>query len=463
MRFKFITALYACFCLLLSCSQDEISQIGVLEVPETMTFDNDITVGCEVLDRDYADYHSYKEYLSALGIRKIRLQAGWAKTEKTKGVYDFAWLDEIIDDAVARGLEPWLQTSYGNPVYQGGGTPFLAGGWPESEEALNAWHRWVEAMALRYKGKVHEWEIWNEADLTKTFKKNPIPFVDFTLETARTIRRVDPEAKIATFAWAGWRPELFSTCMSYIKDKGALELMDWITYHYYTYRPEDMYAKVDRMQDSLSRYSSRIVLRQGETGAPSKGHLGGALDHYDWTETSQAKWDLRRMLSDKGKAIPTTVFSISDMNYGVRDNIVKKNVKGLLETDGQNKVIRPKEAFHAVRNLVSLWNVMGSPARCAATVGGEGDYSLYAFESSEGDRSYALWEDSSVPSNILAMWPVRLEIQDHAFHKPVCVDIRTGQVYSVRCTRGVNGGCILELPAYDSPVLVVEKHRLSYK
>ena len=84
MRFKFITALYACLCLLLSCSQDEISRIGVLEVPETMTFDNDITVGCEVLDRDYADYHSYKEYLSALGIRKIRLQAGWAKTEKTK-------------------------------------------------------------------------------------------------------------------------------------------------------------------------------------------------------------------------------------------------------------------------------------------------------------------------------------------------------------------------------------------
>ena len=169
------------------------------------------------------------------------------------------------------------------------------------------------------------------------------------------------------------------------------------------------------------------------------------------------------MLSDKGKAIPTTVFSISDMNYGVRDNIVKKNVKGLLETDGQNKVIRPKEAFHAVRNLVSLWNVMGSPAHCTATVGGEGDYSLYAFESSEGDRSYALWEDSSVPSNILAMWPVRLEVQDYVFDKPVCVDIRTGQVYSVRCTRGVNGGCILEVPAYDSPVLVVEKQRLSYK
>ena len=91
-----------------------------------------LTVGCEVLDRDYTDYDEYKTYLPALGIRKIRLQAGWAKTEKVKGVYDFSWLDHIIDDALSRGLEIWLQTSYGNPVYEGGGTINLGGGVPVS-------------------------------------------------------------------------------------------------------------------------------------------------------------------------------------------------------------------------------------------------------------------------------------------------------------------------------------------
>src|SRR5512138_2294145 len=62
------------------------------------------TLGCETLDRDFADYQQYKEYIVPLGIKTIRLQGGWAKTEKVKGTYDFSWLDTIIDDARSRGL-----------------------------------------------------------------------------------------------------------------------------------------------------------------------------------------------------------------------------------------------------------------------------------------------------------------------------------------------------------------------
>lgn len=39
-------------------------------------------LGCETLDRDMADYEQYKEYIAPLGIKRLRMQAGWAKTEK---------------------------------------------------------------------------------------------------------------------------------------------------------------------------------------------------------------------------------------------------------------------------------------------------------------------------------------------------------------------------------------------
>lgn len=84
-----------------------------------------------------------------------------------KGVYDFEWLDKIIDDALSQDVQPWLQVSYGNPIYPGGGEAALAGGIPTSEEALEAWDQWVEAMVNRYKEKVKEWEIWNEPDISK--------------------------------------------------------------------------------------------------------------------------------------------------------------------------------------------------------------------------------------------------------------------------------------------------------
>ena len=59
--------------------------IGVLVPKSVAESCNDLTIGCETLDRDYADYHKYKEDLEQLGIKKIRLMAGWAKTEKEKG------------------------------------------------------------------------------------------------------------------------------------------------------------------------------------------------------------------------------------------------------------------------------------------------------------------------------------------------------------------------------------------
>ncbi len=90
------------------------------------------SIGGETLDRDYTDYHSYKKYLGPLGAKRIRLQGGWAKCEKTKGQYDFAWLDAIVKDAFSQGVAPWIELSYGNPIYEGGGEAKLAGGLPSS-------------------------------------------------------------------------------------------------------------------------------------------------------------------------------------------------------------------------------------------------------------------------------------------------------------------------------------------
>ena len=115
-------------------------RIGTIQPRSTSEIESSNWIlGCETLDRDMADYHQYKEYIAPLGIKRLRMQAGWGKTEKSKGVYDWAWLDAIINDAVSRGFQPWLETSYGNPIYPGGGGTTLSGGIPTSPEALKAW------------------------------------------------------------------------------------------------------------------------------------------------------------------------------------------------------------------------------------------------------------------------------------------------------------------------------------
>ncbi|MDD6150922.1 MAG: glycoside hydrolase family 88 protein [Bacteroidales bacterium] len=444
---------------MLEAGKENTESLGLLRNKMLSETHNDLTVGCEIIDRAYSDYHKYKTYLDSLGIRKIRLQAGWARTEREKGKYDFEWLDSIIDDAVARGLEPWLQTSYGNPIYEGGGTPFLAGGWPVSQEAKDAWDAWVREMALRYKGKVHEWEIWNEPDINKEQFKDYASFVEMTVRTARIIKSVDPDAKIAAFAWAYSKPDIFDACMKLLEEQDALELIDWVTYHFYRYRPEDIFKEYDKFRAVLDRYDSDIILRQGETGAPSQGGLGGALSDNPWTEVSQAKWDLRRMMGDKARGIPTTVFTIVDFTYAKTDHITKKNVKGLLETDDDMNVVRPKLAFHAVRNLATIWDEADVPVSSVKVIpSAKGSRACQAYADKEsGLTAVAVWDDSSVPSDETQAHPEELTVIGGKFLNPVCVDLLSGRVSQLETSRSGNTVVFPSLPVYDSPIMIIDR------
>ncbi len=225
------------------------------------------TLGCEVLDRDFADYDEYKEYLTPLGIGTIRLQGGWAKTEKVPGVYDFGWLDRIVDDARRRNLNILLETDYGNPAYPGGGGFDLAGGFPTSAEALTAWDNWVKAMAEHYCGRVRDWAMWNEPDLVK--ERTAEEIVDFNIRTARIIKTVIPDARIAGLSLVR-ASDKFEEYIKLFAERGALEMFTWMIYHGYTYNPDEAYDRGNRLKNILARYTNKVKIRQGENGCPSE-------------------------------------------------------------------------------------------------------------------------------------------------------------------------------------------------
>ena len=93
----------------------------------------------------------------------MRIQSGWARTEKEKGVYDFAWLDSIVDNIRSRGMGPWLDLCYGNPLYTDLAKPvFGAVGCPpiSTEEEMQGWLHYVKATVAHSHGKLGLYEIW---------------------------------------------------------------------------------------------------------------------------------------------------------------------------------------------------------------------------------------------------------------------------------------------------------------
>lgn len=462
------------------------------------------TLGCETLDRDFADWDAYRDYLAPLGLKSIRLQAGWAKCERVKGKYDFAWLDHIVDDAIALGLEPILETGYGNPVYPGGGGFDLGAGFPTSDEGLAAWDAWVDAITRHFAGRVREWFMWNEPDISPSdgsAPKTPAQIAAFNVRTARIVKRNVPDARIAGLSLARNRPEFLEECLRALGTD--VELFDWFIYHGYQSAPEASYENVEAQKEVVRRLAPYATLRQGENGAPSEMPQVFALKRKAWSEYSQAKWDLRRMLGDLGHGVPGSVFTICDFNHKGREI----NRKGLLRADEDHRVIAVKRAYYAVQNLVAT---LGGNATTEPTERTEG-YFLQptSFRSVDPSLSaYAFCPDSRAASRVFAFWShgcdfVGPELAGNAvglhapapdnrimpylrpgdsfetrpavfedfspggepLRDPVWCDLLTGKIFAFPAENVVPcRTCVryLDVPVYDSPCLLAERVALDF-
>jgi hypothetical protein len=73
---------------------EQLKKIGKVEPKKSKDIKTSrIGIGFEKLDRDLFDPEKAYPFFENLGVKKVRLQSGWQRTEKEKGVYDFAWLD----------------------------------------------------------------------------------------------------------------------------------------------------------------------------------------------------------------------------------------------------------------------------------------------------------------------------------------------------------------------------------
>ena len=134
-------------------------------LPSSQISHSRLGLGFEKLDRAVFDPNKAYDKVARTGVKMIRIQSGWARTETVPGVYDFRWLDEIVDNLLARGLEPWLDLCYGNALYTPLAKPvFGAVGCPPimSEEEMQAWLRYVDATVRHFTGRITLYEIWNE-------------------------------------------------------------------------------------------------------------------------------------------------------------------------------------------------------------------------------------------------------------------------------------------------------------
>ena len=262
-------------------------------------------VGMECLDRNLWDHAPAMAGLKELGIKRVRLQTGWARTEKEKGRYDFEWLDKVVSDLESIGVTPWMSLSYGNPLYAAPeeGEQDYTGQkmFPmRSEAGKAAWKAYVTAIVKRYGRRVCAWEIWNEPDV-KFFLKVPEgsswakEYAEFVRFTSGIVKSVQPDAVVAACTACGpganGTVELFS--------QGIADSVDVYSFHAYTAIPEQMTPAVGKaFYSAVRRRAPNIRFWRGEAGISSVKSGFGALSELPLSEEMQARWMSRHLVRD---------------------------------------------------------------------------------------------------------------------------------------------------------------------
>jgi hypothetical protein len=402
------------------------------------------SVGMETLDRQLFDPERVYPHLARLGVKWARVQTGWNRCETVKGVYDFRWLDKIVDTLLAAGIQPWFSLGFGNALYTPGAEQHKGVGWVplNSPEARQAWQRFTAAVAGHFRQRVRHWEIWNEPN-GKTFwrpteKPDPAGYIELVKMSAAPIRRAIRDAVLVGGGFMEFPHgiEYVDRCM----EAGLGALVDRISYHGYRARPEWNYERdVRAFEAFLKRYNPRLKAWNGENGAPSMNNGVGGLSNYEWSEATQARWLLRRCLQDFGLGLELTCyFHASDMpDYGritygwPASKGDTTNSKGLI----RGRDYSPKPSYYAYQNLCALFDADTSPgdwlARYDQPGPGVDEMAVCsAVYTRKGRPMYCYW----FPSNLQKPYgtsTIRLQAwsgRSTRIENPVLVDLLTGEV-----------------------------------
>jgi hypothetical protein len=295
--------------------------IGKLETKASAAIEaSRLSIGFETLDRKMFAPKRPLPHLAELGVKWARCQTGWCRCEPEKGRYEFGWLDDVVDSLLEIGIQPWLSLSYGNKLYTSDAPTSVAVGWAPifDDQAQAAWLRFTEAIGRHFADRVRHWEIWNEPNgriFWQPRKADPADYARMVRITAPALREQIDGAFIIGGALAGIPLDYLKGCLQH----GMAEHVDAVSYHPYRTPPEKNYeAEVAAMRKLLAGTGRDIKLWQGENGCPSKQMTGTwSYVRQPWTETIQAKWLTRRILSDLRLEVDLTSYfhTVDLLNY----------------------------------------------------------------------------------------------------------------------------------------------------
>ncbi len=231
-----------------------------------------VGVGRSIHDSDGVTQAGVASALDWLGVGSVRLDAPWKSIETAPGRYAIPrWLDEAVDTARARRIEPLLILAYGHPRF--------GGDKPRTQEAIAAFSRYAAFVVAHFKGRVRLYDLWNEWDAHTggTTEGSADDYVALARVAYPAIKAANADAVVLSGGISslglgeGWVERFVAL--------GGLSVVDGVSVHPYNFdradasTPEAAIATLERVRAALGAAPKPIYVT--EMGYPSYTGKGG--------------------------------------------------------------------------------------------------------------------------------------------------------------------------------------------
>lgn len=301
-----------------------------------------------------ADMELRLDLLSRMGANWVREGFLWDLIEPQEGVFRWERFDAIVSGADKRGVRVLPIAAYGSVWASTAASSASAAEKKQSMPKIDAWERYVTALAKRYGSTCPVWEIWNEPNGLGFWKPYPDAalYAELLAAAYASIKRVNPALKVMV---AGFSPKYHLKDQPKIHEALFLKTIyekrprpfDYTAYHPYTAPATDTSnaAIVKKLLDMPSSLRD-VLAAHNDEGLPMWFTEMGTPTRSFMTKERAAEYLVLLFVKALTQSNIGPCFWYDLVDDGTNQNDSEHNF-GLLHRD-----YTPKPGFYAYHTLV---------------------------------------------------------------------------------------------------------------
>lgn len=193
----------------------------------------------------------------------------WPLLEREPGRWDFTALDNMVADAAEHKVNVLMPLAH-SPKWASA-RPDEPGAYAPGSVAeparIEDWRNYIRTVGTRYKGRIVEYQVWNEPSDRTHFSGTVEKLVELTCEASRILKSIDPTIRIVSAGSAGGGGHI--RYLDRFLAAGGASCIDVVAHHFYVPRlaPEAMVPLIREVKSVMHKNGvGHLPLWNTETG-----------------------------------------------------------------------------------------------------------------------------------------------------------------------------------------------------